>query len=58
MTVLDWETVALLDAIHFTDVNKWDQFVFESDSSTIVHALSSRGHGDSEFYAIVSSIIC
>jgi len=38
-------------------VNKWDRVVFESDSATLVQALSSSGHGDSEFYAIVFSII-
>jgi len=53
LIVLEGETVALLDAIHFADVNRWDRVVFESDSAT----LSSSGHGDSEFYAIVSSII-
>ena len=55
MTVLEGEAVALLEAI--ADVNRWNQIVFESDSSTLVQALSSLGHGDSEFYAIVSSII-
>ena len=57
MTVLEGEAVALLDAIHFAVGNRWDQVVFESDSSTLVQAISSPGHGDSEFYAIVSSII-
>jgi len=37
--------------------NIWDQVVFESDSATIVQAPSSPGHGDSEFYAIIYSII-
>ena len=57
MTVLEGEAVALLDVIHFADVNRSDQVVFESDSATIVQALSSPGHGDSEFYTIVSIII-
>ena len=57
MTVLEGEAVALLDAIHFADVYRWDRVVFEFDSATLVQALSSPGHGDSEFYAIVSSII-
>jgi len=57
MTVLEGEAVALLDAIHFVDVNRWDRVVFESDFGTLVQALSSLGHGDSKFYAIVSSII-
>jgi hypothetical protein len=51
------EAVALLDAIHFTDVNRWDRVVFETDSATLVQALSYPSHGDSEFSAIVSSII-
>ena len=57
MTVLEGEAVALLDAIHFADVNRWDRVVFESDSASLVHNLSSPVHGDSEFCAIVSSII-
>ena len=57
MIVLEREAVALLDAIHFADVNTWDQAIFESDSATLVQTLSSSGHGDSKFYAIVSSII-
>ena len=55
MTVLEGEAVALLEALHFADANRWDRVVFESDSSTLVQALSSLGHGDSKFYAIVSS---
>ena len=57
MTVLEGEAVALLEALHFADANRWDRVVFESDSSTLVQALSSPCQGDSEFYAIVSSII-
>ena len=57
MTVLVGEAVALLDAILFADMNRWDRVVFESDSTTLVQALSSSGYGDSEFYDIVSSII-
>jgi len=57
MTVLEREAVALLEALHFADANRWEGVVFESDSSTLVQALSSLGHGDSEFYVIVSSII-
>jgi len=57
MTVLEGKAVALLDAIHFADVNKWDRVVFESDSTTPVQALSSSGHGDSELYVVVYSII-
>jgi len=57
MTVLEGEAIALLDAIHFADVNRWDRVVFESDSAFLVQALSSLGYGDSEFYVIVSSII-
>jgi len=49
--------VALLEALHIAHANRWDRVVFESDSSTLVQVLSSPGHGDSEFYAIVSSII-
>lgn len=47
----------MLEALYFADANKWDPIIFESDSSTLVQALSSPGHGNSEFYAIVSSII-
>lgn len=54
--VLKGEAIALLDALHFADDNRWDRVVFESDSSTLVQTLSSPGHGDLEFYAIVSSI--
>jgi len=57
MTVLEGEAIALLDVIHFADVNRWDRVVFEFDSATLVQALSSPDHGDSEFYDIVSSII-
>ena len=57
MTVLEGEAIALLDVIHFANVNRWDRVVFESDSTTLVQALSSPGHGDSKFYAIVSSNI-
>jgi len=57
MTVLEGEAVALLEALHFANANRWDRVVFESDSSILVQALSSPGHGDSEFYVIVSSII-
>jgi len=57
MTVLEGEAIALLDVIHFAVVNGWDQVVFESDLATLVQALSSLGHGDSEFCAIVSCII-
>ena len=56
MTVLEGEAIALLEALHFVDANRWDMVVFESDLSTLEQALSSPGHGDSEFYAIVSSI--
>jgi hypothetical protein len=57
MTVLEGEAAVLLDAIHFADVNRWDRVVFESDSASLVQTLSSPVHGDSEFCAIVSSII-
>ncbi|XP_024636624.1 uncharacterized protein [Medicago truncatula] len=57
MTVLEGEAVALLEALHFVVANTWNRVIFESDSSTLVQALSSSDHGDSEFYAIVSSII-
>jgi len=57
MTILEGEAVALLEALHFADVNRWDRVVFESNSSTLMQARSSPDHGDSEFYAIVSSII-
>jgi hypothetical protein len=57
MTILEGEAVALLEAFHFANVNRWDRVVFESDSSTLVQALSSPCQGDSEFYVIVSSII-
>jgi len=57
MTVLEGEAVALLDAIHFAYVKRWDRVVFESDSATLVQALTSQGHGDSKFYAIIYSII-
>jgi len=57
MTVLVGEAATLLDVIHFADVNRRDRVVFESDSATLVQALSSPCHGDSELYAIVSSII-
>jgi len=56
MTVLEEEAIALLEALHFADANRWHRVVFESVSSTLVQALSSLGHGDSEFYAIVSRI--
>jgi hypothetical protein len=57
MIGLEGEAVALLEALHFVDANRWDWIVFESDSFTLVQALSSSGHGDSGFYVIVSSII-
>jgi len=57
MTVLEGETIALLDAIHFADVKRLNQVVFESDLATLVQALSFPSHDDSEFYDIVSSII-
>jgi len=57
MTLFEGEAIVLFDVIHFDDVNGWDWVVFESDSATLVQALSSPGHGDSEFYDIVSSII-
>ena len=57
MKVLDGEAIALLDAIHFADVNRLDRVVFESYSATLVQALSSPVHGDLKFYVIVSSII-
>jgi len=57
MTVFEGEAVALLKALHYVDTNRLDRVVFESDSSTLVQALSSPGHGDLEFYDIVSSII-
>jgi len=57
MTVLEGEAVALLEALHFGDANRWDRDVFESDSSTLVQALLSPSHGDLKFYVIVSSII-
>jgi len=57
MTVLEGEVVALPKAVYSADANRWDRVVFESDSSTLVQALSSPGHGDSKFYVIVSSII-
>jgi len=41
MTVLEGEAVALLEALHFADANRWDRVDFESDSSTLVQALSS-----------------
>ena len=56
MTGLKGEAVALREALPFADANRWDRIVIESDSSTLVQALSSTGHGDSEFYAIVCSI--
>jgi len=46
MTVLEGEAVALLEALYFAYANIWDQVMFESDSSTLVQALSSPGHGD------------
>jgi len=56
MTVLEGEAVVLLKALHFVDANRWDWVFFQSDSYTLVQALSSSGHGDSEVYAIVFSI--
>jgi len=47
MTVLEKDAVALLDVIHFVDVNRWDRVVFESDSATLMQALSSPDLGDS-----------
>jgi nuclear transport factor 2 (NTF2) superfamily protein len=35
-TVLEGEAIALLDALLFADANRWNQVVFESDSSTLV----------------------
>ena len=57
MTVLEGEAIALLEALHFADANRWNRVIFKSDSSTLVQALSSPSDGNSEFYAIVSSII-
>jgi len=57
MTILEEEAVALLEALHLVDANMWDRVVFESDSSTLVQALSSLDYGDLKFYVIVYSII-
>jgi len=57
MTILEGEAITLLEALHFADANRLNRVIFESDSSTLVQALSSPGYGDSEFYVIVSSII-
>ena len=57
MTVLEGEAVTVFEALHFANANIWNRVISESNSSTLVQALSSSGHGDSEFYAIVSSII-
>jgi len=57
ITVLEGEAVVLLETLHFADSNRWDRVVFKSNSSTLVQAISSLGHGDSEFYVIVSSTI-
>ncbi|AES65013.1 hypothetical protein MTR_2g034330 [Medicago truncatula] len=35
-------------ALHLADAIRWDMVVFESDSSTLVEALSSSGHAASE----------
>ena len=55
MTVLEREAVALLEALHFADANRWEGVVFESDSSTLVQALSSLGHGSLRIRLIYSS---
>ena len=40
------EVVALLEVLRFADANRWGQVVFESDSSTLLQALTSSGSGD------------
>jgi len=35
MTLLEGEAVALPEALHFAIGNRWNQVVFESDSSTL-----------------------
>ena len=44
MTVLEGEAVALLEALHFADANRRDRVVLETDSSTLVQALSFPGY--------------
>jgi len=53
---LEEEVTAFLEAIRFVHAKGWDQVIFESDSSTLVNALSTQPHGASEFYVIVSVI--
>jgi len=57
MSVPKGETVTLLEAIWFVESNKWEKVIFECDSSTLVNALSSHRHGNSEFQTIVSCIV-
>jgi ribonuclease HI len=57
MTVLEREALALLEAIRFAEQQGWDKVIFESDSATLVTALSSLRRGNSEFQAIVSCIV-
>jgi len=40
MIILEGEEVALLEALQFADANIMDRVVYESDSSTLVQALS------------------
>jgi len=56
MTVLEGEAMALLEAIRFAEHNGWEKVVFESDSATVVTAVSSHHRGNSEFHAIISCI--
>jgi hypothetical protein len=57
MTVLEGEAMTLLDAIKLDADSGWNRVIFESESSILVQSLSSHCYGESEFYAIVSSII-
>lgn len=57
MTVLEGEAMALLEVIQFAEQNGWEKVVFESDSATVVNALSSHRRSDFEFQAIISCIV-
>jgi hypothetical protein len=43
---INQNVVALLETIHFADVNRWDWVIFESDSAILVQTQLSMGHGD------------
>ncbi|GAU22732.1 hypothetical protein TSUD_138570 [Trifolium subterraneum] len=55
-TTLEGEGMALLNAVQFAISQGWDYVIFESDSQSLVNAITSNKVGISEFCSLVSSI--